>query len=338
MALLPVFKVLRMTTRFGAFFIFSLSILAAFGAREWLRPRREKRVQHFLIMLLIVCMEYMALPPLGPAPDADGVPAVYQWMASQNDQKALIELPYTHSYSDAFTMFFSMHHSMNILNGYSSFSPPEGMIGVMGLVDFPSPESVRLLQATGADWLVVRQGILQRPLQRAYAGLKPLARFEDDFVYEIQGDALLANLKGSLLSESEYTLSSNVEAGALSQMRKDGSFWPLAGFSLSDTSLRISLSQPQRLSAIVLSVHPLADLMPCRFEVWSGQRMLIAENLIPEFYHSAREIPRRPELILRLPDGKYSKLRIRPAIRTGFRAWPINGLRLMLREGDEPAE
>ena len=331
MLLVPVFKVLRMSTRFGAFFIFSLSVLAAFGAKEWLRPRKEKRVQHFVLMLLILCMEYMALPPLGPAPDADGIPPVYQWMASQKEQKAVIELPYTHGYTDAFTMFFSMHHSMKILNGYASFSPPEGMIGVMGLVDFPSRESIRLLQATGADWLVVRQAILQRPLEGVPAGLKPLAHFEDDFVYEIHGDPELHQMKGTPLPKDAYAFSSDADPLVLTRMREEGSFWPSTGFSQPQTSLTISLQRPTRLSAIVLTIHPLADLMPCRFDVWSGGRTLDAQNLIPEFYHSARKNPRSPELILRLPDGNYSDLLIRPAIRTGFRAWPIKGLRLVER-------
>ncbi|MDA1137996.1 MAG: hypothetical protein O3B01_05395 [Planctomycetota bacterium] len=332
MVLVPVFKVLRMSTRFGAFFIFSLSMLAAFGAKEWLRPRKEKRVQQFALMLLILCMEYLALPSLGPAPDAEGLPQVYQWMASQKEQKAVIELPYTHSYTDAFTMFFSMYHSMNLLNGYASFSPPEGMIGVMGLIDFPSPESVRLLQATGADWLVVRQGILQRPLAEVPKGLKPLARFGDDFVYEIQGDPLLRDWSGQLAGP--YTLTSDVDPEALIRMRNGESAWPSAGFSRPGTGLHIKFPQPQRVSTIVLGMYPLADLMPCRFEVLSEGRLLKTENLVPEFYRWARKNPRRPILTLLVPEDEYSELVLRPIIRTGFRAWPIKDLKLVLAEND----
>jgi len=340
MKVLPGLGVLRMSTRFGAFMMLSLTILAGLGIREWLATRAGRERLHVALMSLILLLEYAAVPrPLGLAPDGNGVPEVYRWLRDQPADTVAIEVPYTHGYPDAFAMYHSIYHGKRILNGYSSYTPPEGKIAVLGLSGFPSPDSIGLLRATGADVAVVHQEIIEsvlgRPMAQVPAQLKPIQEFGPDKVYAIRDESPPDPAEGLTdLAPAQFAIAATHEpelARALSTPR--GRAWPAAGFVDPATTLQVRLADAEQIVAVELQFDPVADLSPCWFVLSSSVdgaiwHRLEAKHLLPQFYLSARNRPRGPSLFLRLPEGRYRHLALAPDLAAGTRAWPLTHIRL----------
>lgn len=330
----PWIQVLRMSTRFGALMMLSLAILAGLGISQWLE-NRPKYLWHYAgAILLILVIEYASVPrPLGAAPDAAGVPGVYQWLAQQPDEKVIVEVPYTHGYTDAFWMYYSIRHGKKILNGYSAYTPPEGKIAVMALVDFPSERAIELLDVTGADWVVVHRDVFPRPVPDHIQGLRLLGRFGPDAVYEILKEpGPTPSPELSRVSPERYRLSSGREPERLKRMlNSSGASWPSDGFDEPVAEIRIVFPTPTRVRRVELSFDPLADLSPARFRLRGSEdgdtwQELDVSHLLPAFYCSARKEPRCPVLQLELPEQEYRDLAIMPDLAPGMCSWPITRL------------
>jgi hypothetical protein len=334
----PWIQVLRMSTRFGALMMLSLAVLAGLGLSEWLASRSRHPGRHTVGIFLILLVEYASVPrPLGAAPDAAGVPPVYQWLRTRPGDPVLVEIPYTHGYADAFWMFYSLHHGKRIVNGYSAYTPPEGKIAVMALVDFPSDASIEFLKATGADWVVVHRDILPATVPEEFAGLRRLAEFGSEAVYEIRKQSPARRPAALLpLSSSQFRLSSETEPSTAAGLAcLPWLSWPSGGFAGPAPELRIGFPEPAHVRRVELDFDPLADLSPARFRIRASEdgetwEDLTPLHLLPAFYLSARSSPRCPVLPLELPERSYRRLAIRPDLATGACSWPLKGIRILV--------
>ncbi|MBI2194439.1 MAG: hypothetical protein HYU36_20870 [Planctomycetes bacterium] len=343
----PAFDVLRMANRFGALLMMCLAVLAGLGARDWLEKKPKAWRSRSALLLGILLLEYTCVPrPLGAAPDADGIPEVYRWLRTQPDEKVLIEMPYTHGYGDAYWMYFSIHHRKRILNGYSSYTPPEGKVAVLALARFPSPESVDLLGATGADYVVVHGEIFGAPMDVPPPGLERVARFGSDQVFRPLRTVRRTVRPSGLMPvpAGQVRLSATPDSGDPGPLLSmEGSPWPSGGFVHGRTELRLECSESIPIRSLELQFEPHADLFPAAYEVWAeaseGEwRPLAVTHHLTDFYLSARERPRRPALWIDLPPLSGSVLLLRPGLPGGHRAWPLAGLRLwrLSRESAPP--
>lgn len=128
----PGFDGLRYSQRIQIFVMFSLAVLAAFGAKRvaaglkgWKKP--------FLASLLplLILAEYFSAPlRLRKFPVKDEIPEVYRWLGSQKKQDfALLELPLPGPFSPGFRLepprvYYSSYHWKNLINGFSGYSSP----------------------------------------------------------------------------------------------------------------------------------------------------------------------------------------------------------------------
>lgn len=131
----PGFNYIRVASRFTIIVMFSLAILAAFGikallaslsdAKKWISP---VIVSLFMLFILI---EYLSIPVpyRGTIPTKEDIPEVYQWLATKEDNFAIIELPLPKpgervSRKEIPRVYYSTYHWKKIVNGYAGHFPP----------------------------------------------------------------------------------------------------------------------------------------------------------------------------------------------------------------------
>ncbi len=185
---LPGFKGLRVPARFAIMVVFALSVLAGFGV---LRIKKWKTFFFILIPLLLV-LEYWS-GTLNFFQKEQEVPEVYRWLAEEEDDTVIVELPIAPSiptvHYEAYYMYSSTHHWKKMVNGYSGFFPPSYWDMNRTLQNFPSEESIALLRELGVKYAIIheeafgweRWGGMKDGLSR----LKHVISFGNDHVYEL---------------------------------------------------------------------------------------------------------------------------------------------------------
>jgi len=129
----PGFDGLRVASRFHIFVMFSLAVLSAFGLKALisllsLRTRAAGAVAFALSLSLLV--EYFSVPvPVRNVRVKEDIPEVYKWLAKQEDNFAIIELPLPEpgkrvGQIECPRLHFSTYHWKKLVNGYSGFFPP----------------------------------------------------------------------------------------------------------------------------------------------------------------------------------------------------------------------
>jgi hypothetical protein len=107
---------------------------------------------------------------------------VYQWLSQQPAETVVLELPmpdpsvlwmYETTYS-----YNSIFHWRKLANGYSAFAPPAYLQTLELMRAFPNDQSIRRLQRTGVDYVIVHKGYLA-PEQ--YDALVAAMRDRDEF-------------------------------------------------------------------------------------------------------------------------------------------------------------
>lgn len=165
----PLLQSLRVASRFTTFTFFFLGLVCAFILEiitRKLLPRHMALVSILIIFLVII--EYSSTP-WKFNPIADNVKNFYMALESRKDIKVILELPMGNLYSrigfagnqfvEANYMFFaSTLHSKKLLNGYSSYAPPQYAVRIEYLtVNFPNTVKLEKLKSWGVDAIAIHK-------------------------------------------------------------------------------------------------------------------------------------------------------------------------------------
>lgn len=224
-SLLPFIRVLRTLGWMAVAALFCLSVISGYGADAVLgwASRRHKDHRHLASSLIVILLlaESVHYPPTTfgqPLARIPGeVPAVYRWLIEEGAQGPIIELPMpwepeevaggSHGL-DSMYVYWSLFHGRRLVNGYSSFYPPEYQTVVNQMKLFPSRETIEILRLLGVRYVLVHTDKVprfewQRELVRRYPEVRHSwreaigrtgefdeelilkAHFGPDYVYEV---------------------------------------------------------------------------------------------------------------------------------------------------------
>jgi len=197
---IPGFQGLRVPARWGCFVIFALSVLAGFGIERIFNSFKKQRIilkcgiTGLLFISLVVESVYV---PLGYASVPQAVPAVYNWLAKEKGNFAIVELPMpiddSRTCYETLYMYWSIYHWKDLVNGYSGFLSPSYWSINRAMQKFPSVESVKLLEALGVKYVIVHFNMLDKEriekikaqIHKFDEALKIKEKFDEDYVIEI---------------------------------------------------------------------------------------------------------------------------------------------------------
>jgi hypothetical protein len=222
----PGFQGLRVPSRWGMMVSFGLSVLAGYGVLPLLRnpgsSERNKKYLSFLRAPFLVCgilsallvMEYNTTPiSLHKVPVGEQVPEVYRWLAKQEGDFPIFELPLQSNLQDYWReapyVYFSTYHWKKLINGYSGFSPPLAILIHQVMEAFPDETSLQILQRLGTRYLIIHSETyppwyvrrLLQDLECFNDRLTLREKFGEAYLYEING------LKGGLENRKPVNLS-----------------------------------------------------------------------------------------------------------------------------------
>jgi hypothetical protein len=172
-------------------------VLAAFGVERILRGRSRTQATAIAAALAVGSwVELAAIPlPLTTTP----IPAVYDTLARLS-RGAVVEFPFFGDrqiyHHHNLYMFYSTRHWQPLINGYSDYIPPDFRRLAAKLASFPDAESIAMLRAREARYVVVHRSMLPEPQRDAFLlalgtnpALRLIARDTDILVYELlRGD------------------------------------------------------------------------------------------------------------------------------------------------------
>lgn len=199
---LPIFRMIRVPSRAGAFIALALAMLGARVLQGLRLPRRA------LGALAAAALAETVIAPI-PMPAWARVvdsrrppPPVYPWLAALPGAPVVVELPLQEirgiferpAHHESVYLIHQTHHWKPLANGYAGIEPP----GYVRLRDaarsFPSDEALAAFEEKGVRYVVLHRagygpnkwGRIERELPRFAARLKEVARFDDgDAVYEL---------------------------------------------------------------------------------------------------------------------------------------------------------
>lgn len=203
----PGFQGLRAPSRFVIVSILALSVLSGFGL-AWLQARwptwawTTKLPQYtgeiiLALLFTAIAFEFFAAPI--PFQQTPPVPPVYHWLAQQEENSAIIELPFPQNpgvfvSTEGLRIYYSTVHWQPLVNGYSGFEPPE-LFQIRGeMFTFPDMRSISRLNELGVRYVILHEDLLSPEAQVQFTAaipgyaqqIKAVATFPGTIVYEIQ--------------------------------------------------------------------------------------------------------------------------------------------------------
>jgi hypothetical protein len=199
--LLPIFRMIRVPSRAGAFIALALAALAAKAWTRWRdRPAR----------LLLVGAAALAETVIAPIPmpawaqvvdSRRPPPAVYAWLAAQPDEPVVAELPIQGvegivtrpAFHESIYLVYSTRHWKPLVNGYAGIEPEPYLELREAVRRFPSPSAIGALRSRDVRYVVLHRGgygplkwaRIERDLPLFSGALREVARFDGDTVYEL---------------------------------------------------------------------------------------------------------------------------------------------------------
>ena len=281
--LVPGFKGIRVPDRFAVFVLFSLAVMAGFGAAAVLTRVSKRGLKLGLASLLIIILniEFLTAPQtLVRIPSPQDIPPVYAWLKAQPDEEAVMEVPPFPSISnESVFMYFSLFHGKKLVNGYSGFLPPATLyirnyfraFPSWGCFDILKKLGVRRLIVHGGAWDARRTEIIKYRLDTQFrSDLKPvetfrsrfeklggLARyFREDWVYEVSPPEKSEKtpLREKEIPPERWTIKAGLASELLPQIR-DGDLtkgWTTVRGRKTDDYLLIEFEQPETASRLTL--------------------------------------------------------------------------------------
>ena len=199
---LPVFQMIRVTSRAGLFIALPLAMLAAL-ALETLKPGRAALALVGLLALAETLIVPIPMPEWSKVIDTRREPPpVYRWLAEQPGRDPVVHLPMLDVYGlerrpafhESIYIVYSTLHWKPLVNGYAGIEPRAYVQLRELLRAFPSEPSLAALRAAGTRWIVVhRKGFGPLQWQRLQSGmpealgssLRETAVLGNDIVYEL---------------------------------------------------------------------------------------------------------------------------------------------------------
>jgi len=169
----PGMTVLRVSSRFAVAFVLFLSVAAGLGASLMTGTRRGAGAIVVLALISVWLNSLQAFPRnheapstvdvvtpapyLTPGPEA---PEVYRYLASLSEPAIIAELPFTDLWYNTRYLFFSTFHWHRLVNGFTSFFPPDYEERARWLVNpVRTPdEAYEALTSAGTTHVVVHTG------------------------------------------------------------------------------------------------------------------------------------------------------------------------------------
>ena len=264
----PGFKSMRVPSRFGFIVMLSLSVLAAYGVSRFIESKSKiKKALISYIFISLIISESIYIPVFGGTmPVGREIPEVYQWMANEKGDFAIVELP-SDLWNDTKYMYYSTYHWKNLVNGYSGFLPdsyPETMRTIMS---FPSNESIDLLKMIGVKYVVIHTKEMDaaewnhtNTTIKDYPDEVRLRKnFGDDYVYEINTTSSNYALRNTrIYGTTGYYASESWQGIPTRWMQADG--------RINVLSLE---NQTRKMTMQVLSFHRKRTL-----EIYSGEELV----------------------------------------------------------------
>jgi hypothetical protein len=198
---LPVFRMIRVPSRAGAFIALALATLAALAATRWRdRPARLLLVGAAAIAETVIAP--LPMPAWAQVVDSRRPPPpVYGWLAAQPGETVVAELPMQGiegvvtrpAFHESIYLVYSTRHWKPLVNGYAGIEPVPYLELREAVRRFPSEAALDALRQRNVRFLVVHQGgygpfrwaRIERDLPLYSASLREVARFDGDTVYEL---------------------------------------------------------------------------------------------------------------------------------------------------------
>jgi hypothetical protein len=228
----PGFKSMRVPSRFGFIIMLSLSVLAAYGMTRFIgsKPKIKKLVISFIFVSLVISESIYAPVFNMTMPVGREIPEIYQWLANETGDFAVVELP-SNSFIDTEYMYYSTYHWKKLVNGYSGFAPEEYSDTIQTLMTFPSNESIYLLRENEVKYVLIHSGELDRlQWNCTSAAIKEHSKevslkkeFSTDYVFEINS-TYAAPRSNIIIGSSGFHAYENWSSIPTRWMKSDGTF------------------------------------------------------------------------------------------------------------------
>ncbi len=196
----PVFQGLRAPSRFSLFMMMALALFSGWAMEVLVEKQKSGRMKKAIPVLvsLLILVDYASLPlPTQELPWAKKFPAIYSVLRQLPAETVVIELPMPVKQlergKEAIPMFYSTFHRKKLVNGYSGYEPPGYSIIYESMEDFPSAESLRLLEDLGVNYVLLHtngfrkeKGQWMHALMESFAErVKLEASAEGDYLYRL---------------------------------------------------------------------------------------------------------------------------------------------------------
>ena len=198
----PGFSSMRAPGRFAVLVLTAAVVLAGFGY-EWCRRRvapsggwRGRALFSATLGAAIVLTLSTPLPTVA-FPHRRSMPPIYEWLARQPGDFAVLDLPVPAREQDEgprelTRQIYSLYHRKALVDGASGFVPPRHRIFRTVMLRFPEPEAIRAAAERGTRIIIVHYGDfapatrerLQREVDHA-PELRQVARIGSDAAYAI---------------------------------------------------------------------------------------------------------------------------------------------------------
>ncbi len=145
----PGFSAIRISLRLAFLALFLLGLLSGFGL-VFLEKKLKRRVRlRYLVYAVpvLALVEYLPVPLSYHEVAWNNPPRVYQWLASQREDFALIEFPTKSEPIDSTYVFWSLYHGKRLVNGVSGFYPPFSANVAYSVADLPHSGNVETLRS-----------------------------------------------------------------------------------------------------------------------------------------------------------------------------------------------
>jgi hypothetical protein len=190
-------KSLNAPSRFVVLTMLALALLAAYGIFTVMQRWQRFSLIIAAICALLILLEYIPAPlHLTNVDAAAQISPAYHFLAQQPRGEPVVELPMgqpNFGDQDKYVVYTynSLYHLQPLVNGYSTFIPPDYYALVKVQQNFPSNRAIKSLAKWGAQWLVIHSDRYQNALQmRAELDVNPniehVQDFKDIWLYRIR--------------------------------------------------------------------------------------------------------------------------------------------------------
>jgi hypothetical protein len=154
----PGFDGIRGVTRIHVMSMLGVAVLASYGiAALAARLSRRRGAVLTAIVALVIGIEYVSVPiPVVSVPLRGDVPAVYRWLASQEEDFAFVEYPILR-HLQLWQLYFSTQHWKRLVTGASAYAAPTYIALRQRGENVPSPSTLRDFESIGVRYLIVHE-------------------------------------------------------------------------------------------------------------------------------------------------------------------------------------